>query len=318
MLLLLGSSRFLHEAVVLLRTLHLLRLCLCLQAREVALDDLQHPDHATSVSLHALVGSHLGDLLLLLDQRRGRCLGVVELLQNDQSLLHSLSALGGVLDGLEVLALLLRSQGGGLTHGGGELSLFLGQGLDAGSHLGDGGLLAVDFSHETLGLGRLLVTLLFICLQLLVAPGLVVGLGSSLFLQLFEQRLDHSNDLGKWVGSHFRGEVSQGLGVQLLGLVVQQLVGLRSRLMAHSSRSSSHLQEADLDRLCPSWRGLCLSQGDVLGVAGLHFRAGENLDGLVQSCQFVCPNLLILLIGGLLDFEGRFDLSLELLVGRLV
>mmetsp|Transcript_69301 Transcript_69301/g.203418 ORF Transcript_69301/g.203418 Transcript_69301/m.203418 type:complete len:421 (+) Transcript_69301:241-1503(+) len=310
---LLAGRRLGHEGVVLPDRGLLGHGGLALQAPEVAQDDFEHADDAALAALHALVGGHLRRLLLL--DEGG--LGGVELLQDDQGVLDGLIARRGVRDDGRVLGLLLLAQLGRLLHGRGQVLLLLRQRLDLLAERGDGGGLRLDLGHELVGLRGLRVALLLVHLELLVAPGLVVGLRGGLLLQLRDELLDHADDLLEGVGRHLLGEVRERLRLQGHGGLAQEHGGLFLRL--HAALGAAELDEGlGLDRRggCGGLRGL--RQVDALLVGAGHGAAGHDLERLRQGLDLGGADLLVLLEGRRLLLVDGLRLRLQLLVRGLV
>mmetsp|Transcript_9557 Transcript_9557/g.25449 ORF Transcript_9557/g.25449 Transcript_9557/m.25449 type:complete len:560 (+) Transcript_9557:242-1921(+) len=276
------------------------RLGLGLQPQKICLDNLEHTDDAALAALHALVGGHLGHLLLL--QERG--LAGIKLLEHNNSLLHSLRARLGVRDSVQVISLLLLAQLGRLGHRLGEIGLLLRQLSDGGGHLNDAGGEALDGGGKLLDLGGLLVALELVRLQLLVAPSLVVSLSGGLLLELVEKGLDHVDDLGEGggLGRDGSSQRHQALGAQSLGTAAQQGHGL----VPGGTHAGARLQKrhALLD----------LQEVDVLFVAAGDLGRGDDLEGLADGRELVRANLLVLLVLRLLYGERGLDLLLQRLV----
>mmetsp|Transcript_9556 Transcript_9556/g.25441 ORF Transcript_9556/g.25441 Transcript_9556/m.25441 type:complete len:560 (+) Transcript_9556:242-1921(+) len=276
------------------------RLGLGLQPQKICLDNLEHTDDAALAALHALVGGHLGHLLLL--QERG--LAGIKLLEHNNSLLHSLRARLGVRDSVQVISLLLLAQLGRLGHRLGEIGLLLRQLSDGGGHLNDAGGEALDGGGKLLDLGGLLVALELVRLQLLVAPSLVVSLSGGLLLELVEKGLDHVDDLGEGggLGRDGSSQRHQALGAQSLGTAAQQGHGL----VPGGTHAGARLQKrhALLD----------LQEVDVLFVAAGDLGRGDDLEGVRDGHQLVGTDHLVLLVRGLLDGKGGLDLLFQRLV----
>mmetsp|Transcript_68366 Transcript_68366/g.164059 ORF Transcript_68366/g.164059 Transcript_68366/m.164059 type:complete len:287 (-) Transcript_68366:1096-1956(-) len=235
--LLLCGLGLLHEGLVLPCCLLFAGSGLCRQAGEVRGDDLEHANYALLLALEALVGGHLWNLTSLHEG----ALACIELSDDCQGLLHCLLASLGISNGVNILCVLLGAHLGGLLHGLSELLLLVHQRRDLLGHGVDVSSQFTNLCGQFALLLGLLVPLELVCLQLLVAPSLVVGLSTGLCLELGQEVLDHCDDLGEGVVSNLGSKLGQSPRRKRSCLALQELGSMLTR---NGSRLGSlHLQE---------------------------------------------------------------------------